>query len=273
MSKRDACLRMPAREVGLPDPGTASAFPLTEDRFLGGQLVLRQPVSGYRAAIDPICLAAAVTARPGENILDVGAGHGTAALCLARRVPGCTICGVELQPHLVRLANENARLNALADRVAIRCGDIMQVVPADLAGRFDHVMANPPYLDPKRDCLPVDGPERISRAEGCTTLEAWLEFMLQTARHGAHVTLVHRADRLDRILSLLKGRVGGIVIIPLWPKPGVAAKRVILRARKGARTPLSLTAGLTLHHPDGGFSPAAQAVLTGAAMDTALTGL
>ena len=45
----------------------AKAAPLetSSDAFLGGRLTLRQPLDGYRAAIDPVLLAAAVMAAPG----------------------------------------------------------------------------------------------------------------------------------------------------------------------------------------------------------------
>jgi len=55
----------------------------TEDRLLGGRIQLRQPVDGYRAAIDPVFLAASVPAEPHQLILDVGCGQGAAMFCLA----------------------------------------------------------------------------------------------------------------------------------------------------------------------------------------------
>ena len=60
----------------------------TEDRLLGGKVRLRQPRDGYRAAIDPVLLAASVPAKPGERVLDLGTGAGAAALCLMARVEG-----------------------------------------------------------------------------------------------------------------------------------------------------------------------------------------
>ena len=121
-----------------------AAGPVSEDRLLGGRIILRQPVGGFRAAIDPVLLAAAIPAKPGERVLELGAGTGAASLCLARRVAGCEILGLELQPDLAALATGNAETNLLAGQVAFRVGDLLHP-PADLAaGGFDHVMANPP---------------------------------------------------------------------------------------------------------------------------------
>ena len=47
---------------------------ITEDTLLDGAVILRQPAKGYRAAIDPVLLAASVQAGEGEWVLDLGAG-------------------------------------------------------------------------------------------------------------------------------------------------------------------------------------------------------
>jgi tRNA1Val (adenine37-N6)-methyltransferase len=62
-----------------------NALPTTVDGFLGGKLQVEQPVSGYRAATDPVYLAAAVPAKAGQTVLDVGCGVGVASLCLGVR--------------------------------------------------------------------------------------------------------------------------------------------------------------------------------------------
>jgi len=55
----------------------------TEDALLGGRVRLLQAKVGYRAAIDPVLLAAAIPARAGQRVLDLGCGAGAASLCLA----------------------------------------------------------------------------------------------------------------------------------------------------------------------------------------------
>ncbi|MBF0393554.1 MAG: methyltransferase, partial [Alphaproteobacteria bacterium] len=59
----------------------------TDDTLLDGRVRLRQPTHGYRAAIDPVFLAAAVPAGAGQRVLDAGCGAGAALLCLCARVP------------------------------------------------------------------------------------------------------------------------------------------------------------------------------------------
>jgi tRNA1(Val) A37 N6-methylase TrmN6 len=242
------------------EPGSA-------DALLGGRVALRQPASGYRAAIDPVLLAAAVPATDGA-VLDVGCGVGAAALCYAARVPGARITGLELRRDWAALAEENVRSNGFDDRVRIACGNLLQGVPGAGPGDFDEVMANPPYLPAGRADMRTPPDDAAATVEGDATLADWISFCLAMAGPKGGLTLIHRADRLDEILVHLHGRAGGIVVFPLWPhaprdRRGDDARRVIVRARKGSKAPMRLAAGLVLHRADGAYTDAAESVLGG----------
>jgi tRNA1(Val) A37 N6-methylase TrmN6 len=77
---------------------------LTEDGFLGGRLRLRQPKSGHRAGHDAMLLAAATAAKPGDRVVDLGAGVGAAGLAVAKRVGALRLALVEIDERLVALA-------------------------------------------------------------------------------------------------------------------------------------------------------------------------
>jgi len=244
----------------------AGGLPLhSEDLLLGGRLRLRQPTSGYRVAIDPIFLAAAVPAGPRDAVLDVGCGVGAAALCLAARVPGCRVTGVEVQRDLVRLAGDNVELNELTAQVSVMQGDLLNLPPRLAPGAFDHVMANPPFLAAGGATAPPDPGKAIAQLEGDADLAAWVRVGLAMVRAKGSVTFIHRADRLDALLALLAGKAGEITLYPLWPGGGKPAKRIIVRARKQIASPTRLLAGMVLHEEDGRFTAAADAVLRGAA--------
>lgn len=232
------------------------------DALLGGRVRLTQLAAGYRVAIDPVLLAAAVPARAGEQVLDVGAGVGAAALCLATRVAGCRVTGLEVQRSLVRLANDNAKLNGLEDRVVVMEGDLLRPPPRLAPGGFDHVMTNPPHLEPGHGTASPSPGKRVANVEGEAQLGAWLAFCLAMLRPKGSVTVIHRADRLDAVLAALYRKAGEIVVFPLWPMAdGRAARRVIVRARKDVETPGRLCFGLVLHRADGSFTDAVEAVL------------
>ena len=235
---------------------------LTEDTLLDGRVALAQPAAGYRVAIDPVLLAAAVPARPGERVLDAGTGTGAAALCLAVRVPSCAIVGVELDPELCRIAGHNVARNGLEERIGVRPLDLADAPERLGEAGFDHVMTNPPYLQPGAVTPPSRPGRAAAHVEGARGLAGWLDDCLRLLRPRGRLTVIHRADRLDALLGLLSGPAGDLVVFPLWPtERAPAARRVIVRARKGARGPMRLARGLVLHYLDGRYTEAAEAVL------------
>jgi tRNA1(Val) A37 N6-methylase TrmN6 len=238
---------------------------ITEDHVLGGRVLLRQMGEGLRVAIDPILLAAAVPAEPGEIVLDLGTGNGVAALCLARRCAGCRVVGLELQPELMRQAAENATLNGLDAAVSVMVGDVAAPPPRLAPATFHHVMANPPYLKAGTGTVPANPLKALAIAEGEADLAVWVRTALAMVRPRGTISIIHRVDRLDALLAAFGGRAGEIVVFPLWPNAGKAAKRVLVRARRDSGAPLRLAPGLVLHDGEGRFTQEADAILRDAA--------
>lgn len=232
---------------------------VTEDRLLDGRVRLRQPATGYRAAIDPVFLAAAVPAGGPRTVLDLGCGVGAAALCVLARLPDAAVTGLEVQADLAALARDNAALNGWAGRFTVVQGD-MANRKALARGGFDEVLCNPPHHPPEMTAAPEPAKAKATHEAGAA-LDDWIDAALGYLRDKGSATFVHRADRLDDLLAGLRGRAGGIVVFPLWPKAGQAARRVLVRACKGTRAPLTLAAGLVLHTDDGRFTEAAERVL------------
>lgn len=227
---------------------------VTEDGFLDGRLRICQPERGFRAGLDAVMLAAAVPAKAGETVLEMGAGVGTASLCLAARVAGCAIRGIEIEPALVALANRNAAENGVADRVHMKQGDVLA-----RAGRtqFTHVFANPPFHEAARGRSPDGDRARALHDEGY--LKDWLRIGIKAVESKGTFTAIIRADRLTEALQALPE--AGLSLFPLWPKAGEPAKRVILQARIGSKAAMALLPGLILHMKDGSYTTEANAIL------------
>jgi len=233
----------------------------SDDTLLGGRVKLRQPRDGYRVAIDPVLLAASVPAREADRVLDIGCGTGAASLCLATRVPGCRVIGLERDADVARLATENIARNDFADRFSMVEGDLLHP-PASLApGSFTQVMANPPFLEAARASASLVAARATAAVESEAMLADWIDFALAMLRDKGTLTLIHRADRLGDLLAALSGRAGGIIVFPLWPGEGKPAKRILLQAKKGNAAPMTLAQGLILHRADGRNSEAAEAIL------------
>jgi tRNA1(Val) A37 N6-methylase TrmN6 len=94
-------------------------------------------------------------------------------------------------------------------------------------------------------------------------LQRWARFMVRMAAPRGKAMMVHKAEALDRVLGAFDQRFGAIRILPLHPRAGVPAHRVIVEGTKGSRAPLQLLSGLVLHADGNDFTPAAQAILKG----------
>lgn len=242
-------------------PEAEASAETAPDTVLGGRVALFQPDQGYRAAIDPVLLAAFTSARSGERVLDIGTGVGTAALCLAVRQPAARIIGLEPVDAFADLAARNVDLNGRRGRVIVMRGDLLRPPPALAPGSFDRVMMNPPYL--KADASdPSPEPLRaVADTEGEAKLADWIHFAGVMLRTGGALTMVHRADRVGEIVALLAKRFGGLILFPLWPAAGKPAKRVLVAAARGSKAPATIAPGLVLHGADGAFTPEAEAIL------------
>lgn len=236
----------------------------TTDLLLGGRVRLTQPAQGYRAAIDPVLLAACVPARPGQAVLEGGLGAGAAALCLLARVPGARVTGVEIDPAMAGLAAANAAANQAA----------LEVVTADLLGfrqgRFDHAMANPPFQEAGSGSeSPLAARRRADREAAPGALSAWVAALSRRLAARGTLTLVLPAARLSEATAAMReAGLGAVTLLPVWPRADQPAKRMLLRGVKTSRGPDRVLPGLVLHQPDGAYTETALAVLRdGAALD------
>ncbi len=239
---------------------------VTDDAFLGGALSILQPKIGYRAGLDGILLAASVAAGDGDAVLDVGAGVGVVGLAVARRLAHTRVSMVERNPRLAELARRNIERNNLADRVRLIETDIArpssEFVALGLAAEtFDHVLANPPFHIEGRGTAASDPVKAGANAMPDGDLDRWVRFMAAMARAGGTATIIHRADALQSVLSTLDQRFGGAVVLPIHPREGEPASRVLVQAIKGSRAALELRPGMVLHNADHSFQPDVQAIL------------
>lgn len=235
-------------------PGQPDSSPTTEDAFLGGRLVIEQPRSGYRAGLDAVLLAACVAGGTGTplRVLDVGAGVGTAGLCVARRLSQARVTLLERETAFAALARANIERNGMTDRAIVLEADVLAAAAQHEAaglrtGSFDVVVCNPPYLSAGRSTLPADSVSAAAFGMPAEDLERWVRFMARMTATGGEAIMIHRADALAALLAAFIGRFGGLVVQPMHPRAGELAHRVIVSGIKGSRAPLQLRDSLVLH--------------------------
>ncbi len=244
---------------------------ITDDAVLGGRLRLQQPKRGHRVGHDAILLAAACPARAGERVVDLGAGVGAAGLALAARADDVIVTLVEIDAGLAALAAANAERNGLAARVRVAALDVAAPARAFAAAGLApesvaRVLANPPFNDPVRQRASPDRRRRLAHVGPRGTLAAWIKTAARLLRPRGTVTLIWRADGLADVLDVLAAGFGAVTVLPVHPKPGEPAIRILVRATKGSRAPLAVLPGLVLNDRSGGPTQEAESVLRGGAV-------
>ncbi|MBV8402353.1 MAG: methyltransferase domain-containing protein [Acetobacteraceae bacterium] len=202
-------------------------------------------------------LAAAIPAKPGQWVLEGGAGAGAALLCLAARAGPLAGIGIERDQRWAQLAQENALTNGFPT-IRFVAADV-EMLP--VSGPFDHAFANPPY---HRDegTVPASMARQQAKRARVGLFADWAAALATPLRHGGSLTFIITATVLPTCMAAFENAgCGPRAVFPLWPKTGDAAKLVLLSGRKGGRAPCRLLAGLALHERNGQFTPEAEAVL------------
>jgi tRNA1(Val) A37 N6-methylase TrmN6 len=245
-----------------------AAADVTDDAVLDGRLRLRQPSKGHRFGHDAILLAAATAAKSGEHAVDLGSGVGAAGLALAKRIDGLRVTLVDIDPALIALAEDNAARNGLADRASALTLDVAAPARAFAAaglkpGSADRVLMNPPFHDQKRQNVSPHAGRRLAHAASRDMLPTWIGAAARLLSARGVLTLIWRADGLADVLAALGRGFGGVAVMPVHPKEGAPAIRILVRAAKQSRSPLALYSGLMLNDASGRPTALADAVLRG----------
>ncbi len=235
---------------------------------MNGRVALRQSPRGHRAGTDAVLLAAATPPQTKGLILDIGAGAGAVGLMAAVRGPAARVGLVEIDPRSCALARENATANRLSDRVAVHEADVLSPKSRRAAGLVDEqaalVLTNPPFHVAGRVRVTPDA-DKARAHVAAAPLADWVRAALALLAPGGVFVMIHRADALAECLASVADRLGGLRLLPVSPRAGEAATRLLLKGTKGSKAPLALLPPLVLHALDGAFTPEAEAVHSGAA--------
>jgi len=226
--------------------------------ILDKRIALAQHEEGFKTSIDAVLMAAACPAHEGENILDLGCGVGSASFAALERVQNTRLSGIDILPEVIEIAKHNANRNDMNERTRFACIDIRDF--EDLS--FDHVICNPPFMNAGEHTQSPSAAKATAMGfgEDDMDLKDWVDCAYRSITGQGSLTMIHRADQVDEIIRCMGKRFGAIEIIPLWPKAGQDAKRVIVRARKNRRSAARICGGLTLHS-EAGYTVEAEKIL------------
>lgn len=241
---------------------------LTRDAFLGGRLNLSQSGDGFRAGLDSVLLGAAV-APDSTTLLDLGAGVGTAALVALTHATGLNARLVEIDPATAELARKNIGENGFSHRADVIAGDVtaagaIRLAAGMLPDRYQSVIANPPFFAEAAGTGSPNAARRAARHMPAEALDAWVRTAAACTAPRGEAIFILPAVALPEALAAFASRFGALTLLPLGPRQGMPATRILLRGIKGSRAPLTLLPQRPLHGPDGrAFAAEFEAIFRG----------
>jgi tRNA1(Val) A37 N6-methylase TrmN6 len=247
------------------------------DAFLGGRVAAAQPAAGHhRSGLEAVLIAAAVGAKFTGLAVDLGAGAGVAGMCIAARCPHACVIMAERDPEALACARTSLALPenaAFAGRVTIAEVDIaaretMRAKAGLVRASADVVVTNPPFHEAgavRRSPGRARAAAHVLAGEG---LEPWVRAAASVLKPDGRFVAIFRADGMDRLFAAIGERFGGVAVLPVYPRAGADAHRVLVAATKGSRAPLRILRPLVLHPAEGSayLSEAAQILRDGAGL-------
>lgn len=235
-------------------------------RFPAG---LTQPVGCARFSVDALLLAAfaAHTLRglpPPKRgpFLELGCGAGAALLAVALLQEDSYGVGVEQAPPLTNAARENTLHLELTDRLTIldgflperetlrRCRELLATYPQGRKGA-SLVLANPPYGEEGDGRASSSALADMARRGSDGTLHDFCFSATRVLCHKGFFCCIYDARVLSRLFKACSENHLGIRrLLPVHPRIGTPARRILLEARRDASHDIALEEALYLHPSD-----------------------
>ncbi|MGI6575863.1 MAG: tRNA1(Val) (adenine(37)-N6)-methyltransferase [bacterium] len=217
-------------------------------------LKIIQSKNTFRFGFDAVLLADFATVKKGDRVLDLGTGNGIIPLLLAGKKEPALIHGLEIQPRLVDMAQRSVAINGLEGLIKIIPGDLRCPPAQLLAGKYDLVVSNPPYLPAGgklNPCLEL----AIARHEILCSLADVIKTGAQMARFRGRLALIHRPGRLVDLLGILRQqglepKVIRFVHSTIKSPPAM----VMVEAVKGGRPHVQVLPPLAIYDQEGQYT-------------------
>ncbi len=80
------------------------------------------------------------------KVCEVGFGSGCIAVTLAKQCSGVSVSATDVSRHAMNFATENVGSHDVGQQVTLSAGDGFSPLPDEMAGQFDGIVSNPPYI-------------------------------------------------------------------------------------------------------------------------------
>ncbi len=233
----------------------------TVDAFIGGRVEAVQPARGHhRSGLEAVLLGAALASDFAGTIVDLGAGAGVAGMVAAARCAAARVVLADRNADVLACAREalaRPANRAFAARASVVVADIEAAEAAREAagltrGMADAVLTNPPFHVPATTTAPPTASRAAAHVLGEGGLDLWFRTAASVLKPGGRLVVIFRADAVAGLLAALGARFGALRILPVQPRAGHDAHRVLVGAVKGSRAATRLLPPLVLHGDTGG---------------------
>lgn len=204
---------------------------LTEDKLLGGKVIIFQPKKGYRVAVDSCLLAAAVPAKAGDRVLDLGVGTGAVSLCIRARVPQCKITGIDKNTGYLELAAKSVTKNNWEHSIDLHFGDVCRPPRVIEPASFDYVVANPPYFEEDAYFKSPNAGKSEAHATHGSKLENWVSCAKTYLKPEGCFLVIFPSDKEEVLLAALKAHFNEIAVFRVYSSDETTPIRVIVTAK------------------------------------------
>ena len=231
------------------------------DTLLNGKVKIVQFKKGVKVSSDAVLLASVINEKLSKKIksvLDVGVGAGGVSFCLLNRFPHLKITGIDIQDEMLLLAEKGIKENGFFSNITLIKENILKPSKILKNLEFDLVITNPPYYKGNKS---PDFIKANAHSENFD-LNEWIKMSVKRLKNSGTFAMIHKAERLDDILTALKTNgMGKIEIVFLYSKINELANRVLIKAKKAFKSPAVIYSPVILHNDDGSYSKLAKSIL------------
>lgn len=222
----------------------------------------------FKYGTDSVLLASFAQVKRKNKVLDLGTGSGVLALLLWGRYRPSHITGIEIQPGVADMARRSVALNGLEQVITILEGDYLDYKHIPDVGRYDVVIANPPYMQAGSGEHSTDEPNRIARHEVTMTLEGMLNTVSHALNSGGKFFMVHVPYRLAEIVATMRAhRLEPKRLRLVQPFIDKAPNLLLVEGAKDGRQGVKWEPTLYMYEKNGSFSQAMQEIYAGNVQD------
>jgi tRNA1(Val) A37 N6-methylase TrmN6 len=249
--------------ANLSHPAANENPELTQDKLLGGKVVIFQPKKGYRVAVDSCLLAAAIPAHAGDKILDLGVGTGAVSLCIRARVPKCQIVGIDKNTGYLELAQKSVEKNDWEQSIDLHFGDVCHPPRILELHSFDYVVANPPYFDADAYFKSPNIGKTEAHASHGSNLADWVACAKRFLKPDGQFFIIYPSDKEQSLCDALKAEFNHIALFRVYSSSETTPIRLIMAAKTvqtGQNTVLE-AGKLHIRDEKGAYTPTGRGVL------------